>query len=513
MPNPNSASRSKKRILLILLGIPAAAAVLIGGFFLGRALLDPYDCRILGNVSVGGLNVGGMTRAEAREALEAAAAQTLQQLSLEVCLPEETLLLTPADTGIQMDIRAAVKDAYRYGRTGTKEERQAAYAASAEAEHSIGLLPYLTFNDSFIQSTLQDYAARFDTDLAEPSYLLEGTMPSLGTADYSEAAPCQTLRLTIGMPKTRLDADAVYGQITEVLDRAFSAAAAGSYRVDADVPPEIEPKAPDLEAIFKEFHVAPVSDSLDMKTYKPVPGSYGYTFDLEKAKELTAGAAYGETVSIPMEYVRPEILGEEVYFRDVLGHCETKHTDDENRNTNLRLLCKALDGVILEPGQEFSYNETVGERTEEKGYKPATAYSGNRMIKDIGGGVCQGSTTLYNCALLADLEILERVCHGAKVGYITLGLDAAVNWNTKTDLRFKNNFNFPMMIKAEVSDGYVKMQILGTDEKDYYIEMRCGFGEEGDISYAVSYKCKYDKQTGEQISKEREANSTYYKLD
>ena len=69
-----------------------------------------------------------------------------------------------------------------------------------------------------------------------------------------------------------------------------------------------------------------------------------------------------------------------------------------------------------------------------------------------------------------------------------------------------------MMIKAEVSDGYVKMKILGTDEKDYYIEMRCGNGQEGEIRYAVSYKCKYDKVTGEQISKDREAYSTYYPL-
>ena len=208
----------------------------------------------------------------------------------------------------------------------------------------------------------------------------------------------------------------------------------------------------------------------------------------------------------------PEILGEQVYFRDVLGYCETKHTDDQNRNINLQLLCKALDGHIIQPGEEFSYNTVVGERTAERGYKPATAYSGKRMIKDIGGGVCQGSTTLYNCALLADVEINERVCHGAKVGYIKLGLDAAVNWNTKTDLRFTNNFHFPMMIRAEVSDGYVKMQILGTDEKDYYVEMYCKSGAGDTATYARSYKRKYDKETGELLSDELEAYSTYYEL-
>lgn len=151
---------------------------------------------------------------------------------------------------------------------------------------------------------------------------------------------------------------------------------------------------------------APVDDSLDMTEYRFVPGSYGYSFDLDVAKAALAQAKPGETVSVPMTFVEPEILGDAVYFRDVLGSCETKHSDNENRNTNLRLLCEALNGVVVQPGETFSYNDTLGERTAEKGYKPAPAYSGNRLTDAIGGGVCQGSSTLYNCVLLADLEVV-----------------------------------------------------------------------------------------------------------
>ena len=231
---------------------------------------------------------------------------------------------------------------------------------------------------------------------------------------------------------------------------------------------------------------------------------------IDAAKNINPDAKVGETVTIPMMYQTPEILSDAVPFQDVLGSCETKHTDDENRNTNLRLVCEILDGYTLQPGEEFSYNTVVGERTAERGYKPAPAYSGYRLVDSIGGGVCQGSTTLYNCVLLADLEVVFRACHGAKVRYVPLGLDCAINYLT-TDFQFRNNFHCPIRIKAWMEDGYMKMQILGTDEKDYYIKMETGTGEDDFAYYARSYKCKYSKATDELLSRDVEAFSTYYK--
>ena len=131
-------------------------------------------------------------------------------------------------------------------------------------------------------------------------------------------------------------------------------------------------------------------------------------------------------------------------------------------------------------------------------------------MDSIGGGVCQGSTTLYNCVLLADLEVVFRACHGAKVTYVPAGLDAAVNYLT-TDFQFRNQYHFPVKIQAEVSDGYVRMKLLGTDEKDYYVKMETTSGEDSLAVYARSFKCKYDKQTDELLSRDIEAFSTYYK--
>lgn len=487
-----------KKIALYL-GITAAVlSAAVGGFFLIQAVTDPLDCRMAEGVSIGGLDVSGMKKGEAKKALTAALEETLMTQALTVTLPDESFSLSPAALEFEVDVSRAIRDAYAIGRKTSPEDT------------ALGLNAYLTMNDAPIREALLYYANTYDTDLTAPSYSLEGSAPALETSSFDAAAPCQILYLTAGLPDYHLDQNAAFERISQAFDGAIGLAQANAYLVDFQYAPEALPDALDIDALFEEFCVAAADDSLSMETYQLIPGSYGYGFDLEQAKEAFSALAYGETFSVAMEYTEPEILGDEVYFRDVLGSCETKHSTNENRNTNLRLLCEALNGVIVEPGEELSYNETVGERTEEKGYKPAPAYSGNRLVDSVGGGVCQGSSTLYNCVLLADLEVVTRLCHGATVSYLPIGLDAAVNWGT-TDFVFRNNWNFPVKIEAEVSDGYVKMKILGTDEKDYYIKMTSGYDDsnEGYIT-AVSYKNKYDKETDELISKEREAFSTYY---
>ncbi len=496
---------------LTLIAVVLGVLLLLGGASVALALTDPYEGRIVEGVTIGGLEVGGMTRGGAKKALKAAAEETLLAQPLEVELPKGTLTMGPKDTKVDLSISKAVKEAYGYGRNGSKEEKQAAAEKAGKEGYDVSLRPYLSWNETYIVSALKNYAIQYDTSLAQPKTQLQGEIPKLGTKEYDGEAPCPAILLTMGVPELRLDVDGIYEQILTAFDQSLSWGKDSQPRITPEVLPQEEPAAPDLTAIYQQYAVEAENDSLDMETYQLVSGSYGCIFDMAAAEELVRNAGYGETVTIPMSYQTPEILGEGVYFRDVLGSCDTKHNEDENRNTNLRLVCQILDGLVIQPGETFSYNGSVGERTPERGFKPAPAYSGKRLIQDYGGGVCQGSTTLYNCLLLADMEITERHCHGALVSYVPRGLDAAVNWATKTDLCFRNNSHFPVMIKAEVSDGYMKMQLLGTDEKDYYIKMESSSSEEEKVVYAVSYKCKYDKATDERLSRDLEVRSTYYK--
>lgn len=479
-----------KRFLLKLLhaGLALLCSVLIlGSLYAG---FDPLDGMIAENVTVGGIHVGGMSPEEVYRTLKAANEAVLEGTVLTAYLPEETILLSPADTKISLNCWSAVWDAFLAGRLGS-------------SSHTISLQPYLKLDTDYIRTVISDYAAAYDTYLGPSHYALSGEMPDLEIEAGDNST--QTLELTIGLPTARLDQEDAFQRILAAYDSAFT----GEY-IARDFQVDIleEPEAPDLTAIYEDVYIAPVDDSIDLENHRVIPGAWGYHFDLEAAQAMADSSTYGETISIPMEFQEPEIYGDRVYFRDVLGYCETKHTQDKNRNNNLRRACESMDGLVLQPGEVFSYNDTLGPRTKENGYLRAGAYSGWELVQSYGGGICQGSTTIYGAALYADLEIVHRKNHGYMVGYTEPGLDATVNWGGP-DFQFRNSTHFPIKIAAEVSDGYVKVTILGTEERDYYIEMESEAQWGDSTIHAKSYKCKYDKETGELISRELEARSNY----
>ena len=412
------------------------------------------------------------------------AAKQLYPQSIRVSLPEEELKFEPRECGVKFDMGAAV-------------------GAARKTRSNVELRPFLKADEDAIRTKLENYAEKYDTTYREAEWHLTGTAPELATDRFDPTAEGQTLVVNVGVPEAHLDVEGVLNGILDAFARPVSAPDA---HISATVKPTKYPEMPDWEALAAEVYVEPVNDAPDLQTGGILPGRYGQSIDISNVDM----PGYGHVVAFPLLYTAPEVMGEDALFQDVLGEYETKHNTNENRNNNLRLLCQALDGHIVEPGETFSYNAVVGERTAERGYLPAPAYSGNRLTDSVGGGVCQGSTTLYNCVLLADLEVVFRACHGAAVSYVPAGLDATVNYLT-TDFQFRNQYRFPVMIRAEVSDGYVKMKLLGTDEKDYYVKMETSSGEDDLAVYARSYKCKYDKQTDALISREIEAFSTYYK--
>lgn len=462
-------------------GIAVVAAVCLLAALVGTAV---YLCLPMpAGTYVDGVDVSGLPYWKAQAQI-----RTPKEQILRVSLPGEVLTVSSRDYGVKIDLGGALRAARKQG-------------------GDIQLRPYLKANEDALRSRLTELAARLDTQYREAEWHLEGEAPQLQTDRFDPSAPGQTLVVTLGSSEAHLN---VEDGVEAILD-AFSHPVRRNGDLIALTPePEKVPPLPDAERLCAEVNIAPVNDSPDAATGGVKPGSYGQSVDSAALEKALAAADYGETVSLPLTYTPPELMGEDALFCDVLGEYETKHNTNENRNNNLRLLCTALDGYIVQPGETFSYNQVVGERTKERGYLPAPAYSGNRLTDSVGGGVCQGSTTLYNCVLLADLEVVFRACHGAKVTYVPDGLDATVNYLT-TDFQFRNQYHFPVKIRAEVSDGYVKMKLLGVDEKDYYVKMETRSGEDELAVYARSYKCKYDKQTDELLSRDIEAYSTYYK--
>ncbi|MGN1017017.1 MAG: VanW family protein [Faecousia sp.] len=527
---PDSFFLRNRKILLVSVCAFALVVILgIIGFVAISSAADPYNGKILNNVLIGDIPVGGLTRSQAEAAVRKATEGTFTGQDMVVQLADTALRFSPADTKAKLDVTAVVKAAYQYGRTGTQEERQAAYHASLTGNHTVAMLPYLRLDQEYIQLQLREFAAGIGSTYTPASYRLEGERPDLQSIDPD--APGQTLYITLGTPGLGLDVDQLYNDILD----AYSF---NRFLVERrNLSPSVTPDPPDLQAIYAECCVEPVSATMNFQTYEPIPGSYGYGFDLEQAQQKVDQANFGETISIPLSYIEPETQADELLFRDVLGSCETPHGANEKRTTNLRLVCQILNGVVINPGEEFSYNDAVGERTVERGFQAAPAYSGTELINSVGGGVCQGSSTLYYCALLADMEVTERINHGFPSSYIDMGMDATVNWGGP-DLKFRNNGNYPVKIEAEVSDGYMRMRLLGTEERDYYVKMEYEIAryitpevvyreygpdsgykdgkvlDNGCTGYLVrTYKCKYSLKTNELISREFEALSSYMTKD
>lgn len=530
--SPSNFSKNKKIILVSLCSV--ALVLLIGiifcvWYFLGGG---PDDGLILNNVTVAGINIGGMTPEEATATIQRATGTTYTQQDMVIELADTTLILSPADTGAQLDVEAAVEAAYDYGRTGTRKDREAAMELSKTSNHTIALLPYLNLNTDYIRGVLEDYAGAFNSTYEASSYELEGDAPALDGEDFDADAPCQTLILNPGSPGRALDIEKLYNQVLD----AYSF---NEFRIDAtDIAPETKPEALDLDAIYLDCYVAPIDAAMNMETFEVSYESYGYGFDLERAKEILAEADYGTSIGIPMEYVEPEFTKEEldgILFRDVLGAFESKHSSTANRTNNLKKACESINGIVLQPGEVFDYNEALGQRTAENGYLPAPAYSGGKTVQEYGGGICQVSSTLYYCALMGDLEIVSRTNHTFLVTYVPFGMDATVSWGGP-EFRFCNNTEYPIRIEAEANESSVNIKILGTDTKDYYVEMEYvvvamenpkevieyypesnpnGYYDGQVIQtpytgYTVrTYKYKYDKETGELISKEEDKRSVY----
>lgn len=157
----------------------------------------------------------------------------------------------------------------------------------------------------------------------------------------------------------------------------------------------------------------------------------------------------------------------------VIGTFTTKTTDNKNRNQNIKLAVDAIDGTVLKPGQEFSFNLATGNRTSEKGYQPAGAYKNGILIEEPGGGVCQVSTTLYHAIIQSGYRTTERNAHSFAPSYVEKGQDAMVSFDgyAGPDLKFINTGKASVVLRAAFSNRELKMSIVGLPLLDEGVEV------------------------------------------
>lgn len=180
-------------------------------------------------------------------------------------------------------------------------------------------------------------------------------------------------------------------------------------------------------------------------------------------------------------------------YSKVYASYSTNYVNKPKRTTNLKLACKAINGTIIQPGETFSFNKVVGERTAKKGYKEATIFTGSESTAEsLGGGVCQVASTIFNAALLGNLEIVERYQHSQRVTYCPLGRDAAIYWGSE-DFKFKNNTNYPIKMVMKCANGKVSCTLkVSYDTKPKKVKLTVNRnGKNFTLKRTVSGKTNY----------------------
>ena len=243
-----------------------------------------------------------------------------------------------------------------------------------------------------------------------------------------------------------------------------------------------------MQAVHNQVYAQVQNASLDKETFEVTPSVTGLDFQVPDAEAALEGAAWGSDVPVPLTVTEPTVSTESLkslLFRDVLGEASSNVSGSSNRKSNVKLSASVCDGIILLPGEVFSYNNTTGSRTSDKGYLPAPSYVGGKSTDEVGGGICQTSSTIYYAALNANLKIVERHNHMFAVGYVPDGMDATV-WYGASDFRFENDTEYPIKIVTVYENSRLTVQIYGTKTDDLYVKMTNK--ELSSTSWSTEYK-------------------------
>ena len=430
------------------------------------AVFNQNSNLIVKGIHIKGIDVSGLTQEQAKEKVTEA---FIESLSADLILTHngEEIALSPADIYASFDIDEAVNLAYNIGRNGNLFQQNFEIIAAFTSRYNIS--PGFSYSAELLEEKLTQIEQNLPDYVVQPSYTVEGN----------------ELKIQNGKAGILIDRSTLTSQIVHVLNNLENPTQ------KIEIPTISVASDPiDLDAIYQEVHKEAVDAYYTKDPFAVYPSSTGLDFSvsLDEAKAMLTEQK--EEYVIPLKVVYPKVttndLGSEA-FPDLLAtYSTTFSTKNTNRSTNIRLATQKINGVVLMPGETFSYNQVVGKRTTANGFKVAAVYSNGEVSEGVGGGICQVSSTLYNAVLFSNLEVTERRNHTFHTGYVPAGQDATVSWGAP-DFKFKNNRNYPIRIVATVSGGKITTKIYGLKQADDYT-VKISSSIVGSIPYKTTYK-------------------------
>lgn len=439
----NNRKKEKKFNWTIVIKITLLLCIIfIATFF---SLLNIGSSNIINNVYINGISVSSLSTEEARNKLEPILKEKLEK-EISIKFEDYETSILPAEINFSYDLAPALEKAYGLGRTGNILTNNFRILISLFKKTNIEAP--INYNSEQLDNVVENISVEIPNLVVNPTYYINNN----------------ELILTKGTEGNKLDKNSTKEIIISAID-------AGTENIALPVN-MVQPEAIDLNKIHDDIYSEPQNASITQNPYSVSVEKKGVDFaiSIDEAQNLLNSSEDNE-ISIPLNYTDAEItvadLGEDI-FKNVISVSTTKYdSTNTNRATNLEVAVNKINGIVLDPGEVFSFNRVVGERTAKSGFKEAIIYADGELDYGLGGGICQISSNLYYSVLKANLEIVERKNHSMTVNYLPIGCDATVSYGS-VDFQFKNSRAYPIKIIATINSGVVTVSICGVKEENEY---------------------------------------------
>lgn len=475
--NLNERKNSKLGLIILITIIVLAIGAIFSTIF---AVINLWNPKIINGIKIANIDVSKMTKDEVKTTLEEMYS-TKAEKEIYLKYGEFDSTTTYEALEVQYKIDEAIEQAHQIGRKGNiltdNFEILKAWTKGIQIELDVSI------DKEMLDQVVVNINNSIEGAIIQPDY-------------YQEDGK---LIIKSGQQGLKVEEDQLFENIYNLVKEEKEAT--------IEIPMITgKPDVIDIEKIHQEVYKEVQNAYYTQNPFAIYPESDGIDFDIENAKLLLAEPK--EEYVIPLIITKPtkttKDIGTEA-FPDLLATFSTKYqASNVNRTTNLRLAANKINGTILLPGEEFSYNKTVGERTIAAGFKSAAIFSGGKVVDGLGGGICQISTTLYDAVVMANLDITERRNHQFVTSYAPAGKDATVVWGSQ-DFKFKNTRKYPVRITATVQGGTATVQVWGLKEEVEY-DITIETKKTATIKYTTQYIQDETLPAGQQIVAQEGSN-------
>ena len=445
------ASQNNKRKKIIFILIPTVFFLIFASVFAYFAFKAQTD-NIYDGISIAGVNVSFLSANDAEK--KVADKLSVSKMNIPIKCGDFSVTVTSDQINLSFDAKKTAEKAAETGKNGSifAKIKNMIYIK----KHKVNIEPEFKCDTETLQKILNDNFYNAFADVRQ----------------YNVEIGENCIVVNNGQDGKTVEAVSVLKKISKAIYNNTI-----KNGVEADIK-TVSPDPIDKDKFYEEYNREPV-DAVCTETDGGVnitPEIIGISIDRQTAdKIIDENRDTHENYTIPAVITYPAVTSAylEAEFTDtVIGTYSSNYsTSTSNRKSNISLASAKINSVVLNPGDVFSFNNVVGPRTAETGFKEAHVYSGNKVVEGIGGGICQVSSTLYNAVVRADLEIVYRTNHSIPVSYVPIGCDATVSYGT-IDFKFKNNKDTPVKIECIADGNNLTVNIYGRKKylKDITVE-------------------------------------------